>query len=108
MLQGIWWDRSFSSVQSLSHVGLFATPWIVTCQTSLSFTVYQSLLKLISIESMMASNISSLVAPSPLARNLSSIRVFSNESALHIKSGQSIGASASASVLPMIISVDFL
>ena len=47
-----------------------------------------------------------LSSPSPLALNLSSIMVFSNESALHIKSGQSIGASAS--ILPMIISVDFL
>ena len=43
-------------VQSLSHVRLFATPWIAACQASLSFTIYRSLLKLMSIELVMSSN----------------------------------------------------
>ena len=46
----------FSSVQSLSHVRLLATPWTVACQASLSITNSQSLLKLMSIESVMPSN----------------------------------------------------
>ena len=73
-------------VQSLSHVLLFATPWTVACQASLSFTISQSLLKLISIESVMPSNhlilcCALLLLPSVFP----SIRVFSNESALHIR-----------------------
>ena len=47
---------AFGSVQSLSHLWLFATPWTTACQASLSFTNSQSLLKLISIESVMPSN----------------------------------------------------
>ena len=43
-------------VQSLSHVQLFVTPWTAACQASLSFPVYQSLLKFMSIESVMPSN----------------------------------------------------
>ena len=46
----------FSSVQSLSHVQLFATPWTAACQASLSIINYRSLLKLMSIESVMPSN----------------------------------------------------
>ena len=46
----------FSSVESLSRVWLFATPWTAACQASLSITNSQSLLKLMSIESMMPSN----------------------------------------------------
>ena len=88
----------FSSVQSLSHVWLFATPWTAAGQASLSTTNSQSLLKLMSIESLMPSNHlilchSLLFKPSVFP----SIRVFSNESS----GGQSIGALASASVLPM-------
>ena len=56
-------DRSWSgvilsicSVQSLSHIRLFATPWTVACQVSLSITNSQSLLKFMSIESVMLSN----------------------------------------------------
>ena len=48
--------RQFSSVQSLSHVWLFATPWTSACQASLSINNSQSLLKLMSIESVMPSN----------------------------------------------------
>ena len=74
----------FSSVQSLSRVWLFATPWTTACQTSLSITNSQSLLKLISIESMMPSNHlllchSLLLLPSIFL----SIRVSSNKSVLH-------------------------
>ena len=76
----------FSSVQSLSHVWLFANPWTVACQASLSITKSQSLLKLTSIESLMPSNHlifchSFLLPPSVFP----SIRVFSNESVLSIR-----------------------
>ena len=75
----------FSSVQSLSCVWLFVTPRTAVHQASLSFTVSQSLIKLMSIESVMPSNrlilcCSLLLLPSIFP----SIRVFSNESALHI------------------------
>ena len=75
-----------SSVQSLSRVLLFATPWIVAHQASLSITNSRSSLKLLSIELVMPSNHlilchSLLLLPSILP----SIRVFSNESALHIR-----------------------
>jgi len=88
-------------VLSLSHVRLFATPWTTARQDSLSFTNSWSLLKLISIESVMPSNHLILCHPVFLLSSIfPSIRVFSNESVLHIRC-QSIGASASASVLPM-------
>ena len=65
-------------VQSLSHVLLFATPWTVACQASLSFTISQSLLKLISIESVMPPNHVILYHPLlPLPSVFPSIRVFS-------------------------------
>ena len=73
-------------VQSLSCVGLFATPWTAAHQASLSFTISQSLLKLMSMESVMPSN--HLILCHPLLLLLSifpSIRVFSNESALGIR-----------------------
>ena len=76
----------FSSVQSLSHVWLFATPWTATRQASLSITISQSLLKPMSIELVMPSN--HLICCHPLLLLPSifpSIRVFSNESALHIR-----------------------
>ena len=77
---------TFSSVQLLSHVQLFATPWAAACQTSLSNTNSQSLPKLMSIESMMPSNHLILCCPLLLLPSIfSSIRVFSNESALHIR-----------------------
>ena len=74
----------FSSVQSLSCVRLFATPWTAACQASLSITNSQSLLKLMSIESVMPSN--HLIFCHPLLLlppTCPSIRVFSNESVLH-------------------------
>ena len=61
----------FSSVQSLSHVWLFATLWITACQASLSITNYKSLLKLMSIELVMPSNHLILCFPSSPAFNLS-------------------------------------
>ena len=77
---------NFSSVQSLSHVRLFATPWTAACQASLSFTISRSLLKLMSVESMMPSNHLILCCPLLFPPSLfASIRVFSNESVLHIR-----------------------
>ena len=75
-----------SSVQSLSHVRLFATPWTAACQASLSITNSWSLLKFVSIESVMPSNHLILCCPLLLLPSIfSSIRVFSNESVLHIR-----------------------
>ena len=90
-----------SSVQLLSHVWLFVTPWPAACQASLSITNSPGLLKLMSIESVMPSNHFILGCPLLLLPSIfPSIRVFSNELALCIGS-QSIGASALASVLPV-------
>ena len=76
----------FNSVQSLSHVPLFATPWITAHQASLSITKSQSSLKLMSIESVMPSSHLILCRPLLLLPPISpSIRVFSNESALHMR-----------------------
>ena len=73
-------------VQSLSHVWLFVTPWTAACQASLSITISQSLLKLMSIESVMPSNHFILCHPFLLLPSIfPSIRVFSNELALHIR-----------------------
>ena len=89
-------------VQTLSHVQLFVTSWTATHQVSLSFTISQNLLKLMSIESLRPCNHLILCFPLLFVPSLFlSIRVFSNELALCISIGQSIGASASASVLPM-------
>ena len=76
----------FSSVQSLSYVQLFATSWTIAHQASLSITNSQSLLKLLSIESVMPSYQLSLSCPLFLLPSIfPSNRVFSNESALHIR-----------------------
>ena len=75
--------NTFSSVQSLSCVWLFETLWTTACQASLSVTNSQSLLKLISIESVMPSNQSHpLLSPSAPAFSLSHHQVFSKESVL--------------------------
>ena len=75
-----------SSVQSLSHVWLPATPWTTACQSSLSITNSQSSPKLMSIESVMPSNHLILCHPLLLLPSIfPSIRVFSNESALRIR-----------------------
>ena len=76
----------FSSVQSLSPVRLFETPWIVAHQASLSITNSQRPLKLMPIESVMLSNHLILCHPFLLLPSIfPSIRVFSNESVLHIR-----------------------
>ena len=76
----------FSSVQSLSHVRLYATPWIAARLASLSITNSWSLLKLISTESVMPTNHLILCHPLILLPSIfPSIRVFSNESVLHIR-----------------------
>ena len=73
-------------VQSLSHVRLFVTLWTIACQASLSFTISQSSLKLMSIESVMPSNHLILCCPLRLLPSIfPSIRIFSSESALHIR-----------------------
>ena len=89
---------SFSSIQSLSHVQFFTTPCTVACQASLSLTNFQSLLKLMSIEALLPSNHLILCHPLHLLPSIfPDIKVFSNESS----GGQSIGATATASVLPV-------
>ena len=90
-----------SSVQLLSRVRFFATLWTAACQASLSITKSRTLLKLMSMDSVMPSNHLILCHPLLLPPSIfPSIRVFSSESILH-SGGQSIGASASASFLPM-------
>ena len=85
-MDGSWRENQFSSVQSLSHVQLFATPWTAAHQASLSITSSWSLLKLMSIESVMPSNHLILCRPLLLLPSIfPSIRVFSNESVLHIR-----------------------
>ena len=92
---------NFSSVQLLSCVQLFATPWTAERQASLSITNSQSLLKLISIESVMPSN--HLILCCPLLPHLQSFPASGSfpMSQFFASGGQSIGASTSASVLPM-------
>ena len=90
----------FSSVQSLSCVQLFVTPWIAARQASLSITNSQSSLRLTSIESVIPSSHLILCRPLLLLPPIPpSIRVFSNESTLCM-GGQSTGVSASASFPP--------
>ena len=74
-----------SSVQSLSRVQLFVTPWTAACQASLSITMSQSLLKLVSTELMMQPNQLILCCPPFQHSFFPSIRVSSNESALCIR-----------------------
>ena len=90
-----------SSVQSISRVRLFATPWTATRQVSLSITNCQSLLKFIPIELVMLSNHLILCHPILLLPSIfPSIRSF-QMSQFFASGGQSIGASASTSVLPV-------
>ena len=91
---------SISSVQLLSRVRLFATPWTAARQVSLSVTNSRSPPKSMSIESMMPSNHLILCRPLLLPSILPSIRVFSNESALHLR-WPKYWSFCSASVLPM-------
>ena len=105
MLHGFY--VSLGSVQSLSCVQLFATPWTATRQASLSITNSQSLPKLMSIESVMPT-ISSSAAPFSFC-----LRSFPESgsfpmSQFFASGGQNIGVSASASVLPLNIQDWFL
>ena len=80
------WSVQFSSIKSLSHIRFFVIPWTAACQASLSITNSQSLLKFISIESVMPSNHLMLCCPLLLLPSVfPSIRVFSSESVLHIR-----------------------
>ena len=93
---------SISSVQSLNRVQLFMTPWTAVHQASLSITNSQRLLKHMSIEPLMPSNHLILCHPLLLPPSIfPGLRVFSNESVLHIRWRNYLGVSASESVLPM-------
>ena len=96
-----------SSVQSLSRVRLFVTPWIAALQASLSITNSRSLLKLMSIKLVMPSSHLILCRPLLLPTIPPRIRVFSM-SQLFTWGGQSIGVSDLASVLPMNTRTDLL
>ena len=105
IMQAAMWmnlrDIQFSSAESLSRVQLFATPWIAARQGSLSITNFWSLLKLMSIKSVMPSNHLILCPPLLLLPSIfPSIRVFSM-SQFFACGGQRIGVSASASDLPV-------
>ena len=79
-------QAQFSSVQSLSHVQLFVTPWTAACQATPSINNSRSLFKLMSIESVMPSNHLIFCRPLILLPSIfPSIRIFSNESALRIR-----------------------
>ena len=92
-------DNQIRSDQSLSQIQFFATPWTVAHQASLSFYLPE-LLKCMSIESVTPSN--HLILCRPLLLPIfPSIRVFTNALFFFTQGGQSIGASVSASVLPM-------
>ena len=95
-----WVAQTFSSVQSLSHVWLVATPWTAVCQASLAITNSRSLPKLMSIESVMPSNHLILCG---LLLFLPSIfpKSQSFQMSQFFPSGQNTGVSASTSVLPM-------
>ena len=91
----------WSIVQSLSHARLCATPWTAAQQTSLSFTISQSLLKLMSIELVMPYNHLILCHPFLLLPLYFQASGSFPVSWLFASSGQSIGTSASASALPV-------
>ena len=93
--------RNFSSVQSLSSVPLFATPWTAAHQASSSVTNSRSLPKLMSIESVMPSNHLILCCPLLLLPSIFPRIGAFQMSQLFASGGQNIGVSASTSVLPM-------
>ena len=96
------------AVQLLSYVWLFATPWAAACQAPLSFSISQSLLKFMPIELVMPSTISSSVATFFSCLLSFPASGYFPVSWLFTLGGQSIGASVSASVLPMNIQGWFL
>ena len=91
----------FGSVKSFSHVWLFATPWTAVRQSSQSITSSWSLLKLMSIESVVPSNHLILCCPRLLLPSIFPASGSFQMSHFFTSGGQSIGVSASASVLPM-------
>ena len=99
ILSDFYSSASFSSVQPLSCVWLFSTPWTAACQASLSFAISQSLLRLTSIQSVMLSN--HLILCCPLLLWPSIFPSSFPMSWLFSSGSQSIRASPSASVLPM-------
>ena len=102
--------NQFNSVQSLSHFQLFVTSWTAAKhQASLSFTNYQRLLKLMSIESVMQSNHLILCHPLLLLSSIfPSTMAFSNESVLHIRWPKYWSFSFSISPSKRIFRTDFL
>ena len=101
ILASMFLSDQFSSVQSLSHIWLFATPWTAALQASLSTANSWSLLKLMSIESVMHPTISSSVMPfSSYLQSFPASGSFPM-SQFFTSGGPSIGALASASVLPV-------
>ena len=101
LIQHIIMVKIFVVVQALTCVWFFATPWAAACQASLPFTVSLSLLKLMSLESVMPSNHLILCCPLLLLLSIFSNIGVSSVSPLFASGGQSIRASASSSVLPM-------
>ena len=99
---------NFVAVQSLCHVQFFTTPWTEAFQAPLSFTISQNLFKFMSIESVMLSNHLILCHPLLLLPSDFPASGSFSMSLFFASSSQSIGASASVSVLPMNIRVDFL
>ena len=93
--------KFYHSVQSLSHVLLFESPWTAACQDSLSITYSQSFLRLISIEWVMPSNHLILCHPLLLLPSMFPASGCFQMSPFFASGGQSIGVSASASLLPM-------
>ena len=100
-------NHYFIVVQSLSHVQLFVIPWTAARQASLSFTISQSLLKLMSFESVMPSDHLILVIPFSSCLQSFPESGFFPVSWLFASGGQGIRASASASVLQLNIQYSF-
>ena len=100
---GLLWYEECCGVQLLSHAQLFVTPWTAAHQAFLSFTIPWSLLKLISIESVMPSNHLILCHTLLLLSSIFPASGCFLRSQFFASGGQSIGVSVSASVLPMSI-----
>ena len=101
LVWGPYIENHFQLVQSLCHVQLFSTPGTAACQASLSITSSRSLLKLMSIKSVMPSNISSSVVPFSACLQSFPASGSVQMSQYFASGGLSIGLSASTSVLPM-------
>ena len=102
-LSSLEWQSGafYDSVQSLSHVRLFVIPWTAACQAFLSFTISWSLLKFTSVELVMpSSHLIFVILFFSCLQSFSASGYFPT-SQFFASGGQSIGASASASVLPM-------